>query len=382
MAYIRTRQRAGGPQYSVCWRDPDGKQTSLTFPSQREAENCRRMVEANGGSLTATLGALESLAKNVPTLTDMLKIHIDGQPSITERSRADYRRDAKRHIEPYLGWRPVDQITEAHVNEWLKTLAATELADKTIANIHGLLSSTMNTAKRAKYRLDNPSEGKKLPRRREHLKEESVYLTPAEWAVLDKEIGNRLDGHYQLMFRTIMATGMRWGEAVALPVSALHFEPSAVVIHITRASRRDEESRAYIGPTKTKMSRRLIRVDSQVADELRAHVATKDWDDLVFRSRTGAAVSHSNVRSRVWVPAVTAAQDRAKHGAAALRGAPRIHDLRHSYASWLIAGGTDLMTVQRNLGHESIVTTTAVYGHLMQAPQKAAAEAIGRAMAW
>jgi integrase len=43
---------------------------------------------------------------------------------------------------------------------------------------------------------------------------------------------------------------------------------------------------------------------------------------------------------------------------------PRIHDLRHSYASWLIHGGVPLPVIQQTLGHESITTTIGTYGHL------------------
>jgi len=43
----------------------------------------------------------------------------------------------------------------------------------------------------------------------------------------------------------------------------------------------------------------------------------------------------------------------------------RIHDLRHTHASWLIAAGRPLPSIQRRLGHESITTTVDTYGHLM-----------------
>lgn len=42
----------------------------------------------------------------------------------------------------------------------------------------------------------------------------------------------------------------------------------------------------------------------------------------------------------------------------------RLHDLRHFYASGLIAAGCDVVTVQRALGHAKATTTLATYSHL------------------
>jgi integrase len=42
----------------------------------------------------------------------------------------------------------------------------------------------------------------------------------------------------------------------------------------------------------------------------------------------------------------------------------RLHDLRHFYASGLIAAGCDVVTVQRALGHSKATTTPDTYAHL------------------
>jgi integrase len=42
----------------------------------------------------------------------------------------------------------------------------------------------------------------------------------------------------------------------------------------------------------------------------------------------------------------------------------RLHDLRHFYASGLIAAGCDVVTVQRALGHSSAAITLTTYSHL------------------
>lgn len=45
---------------------------------------------------------------------------------------------------------------------------------------------------------------------------------------------------------------------------------------------------------------------------------------------------------------------------------PRIHDLRHTHTSWLIAGKVPPPVIQARLGHESITTTVDRYGHLLE----------------
>ena len=40
---------------------------------------------------------------------------------------------------------------------------------------------------------------------------------------------------------------------------------------------------------------------------------------------------------------------------------PRVHDLRHTHASWLVASGLPLSYVQERMGHESINTTISTY---------------------
>jgi integrase len=59
----------------------------------------------------------------------------------------------------------------------------------------------------------------------------------------------------------------------------------------------------------------------------------------------------------------------------------RLHDLRHSSASILIARGVDMKRVSDRLGHSGIAITADTYGHLFVDGQAAAAEAIDSVIA-
>jgi len=59
---------------------------------------------------------------------------------------------------------------------------------------------------------------------------------------------------------------------------------------------------------------------------------------------------------------------------------PRIHDLRHTCASWMVMAAVPMPVVQQHLGHESINTTISLYTHLDRRSMEAAAVAIGQAL--
>lgn len=68
----------------------------------------------------------------------------------------------------------------------------------------------------------------------------------------------------------------------------------------------------------------------------------------VPRPEVDPHVSRHSFRKQVWYPA---------NAAAGLVPRPRVHDLRHTNASWMIAGGADLQTVRERLGHASLRAT-------------------------
>jgi integrase len=90
-----------------------------------------------------------------------------------------------------------------------------------------------------------------------------------------------------------------------------------------------------------------------------------------------------NFRANVWTPAVErtwpSKDENGKPISDAMR--PRIHDLRHTCASWLIQAGRPLPAVQAHLGHESITTTVGVYRHLDRSSGQGNADAIGAMLA-
>jgi integrase len=91
--------------------------------------------------------------------------------------------------------------------------------------------------------------------------------------------------------------------------------------------------------------------------------------DLVFVGpKSGKHLWYGRFRTTYWEPAIDKATDVKlcrSLGLTPLSRRPRLHDLRHSHASWLIAAGIPLPYIQVRLGHEKITTTVDTYGHLV-----------------
>lgn len=90
----------------------------------------------------------------------------------------------------------------------------------------------------------------------------------------------------------------------------------------------------------------------------------KETPDWVFATSAGTPIDPDDFRSRVWPRLL------AKAGLRAIR----IHDLRHTYASLLIAQGESLAYIRDQMGHYSIRVTVDTYGHLVPGGNKAAVD--------
>ena len=111
---------------------------------------------------------------------------------------------------------------------------------------------------------------------------------------------------------------------------------------------------------------RSVQIDEATCQLLQAHIDANDLKDdgLLFTSSAGTALSRNNFRTKFWVPAVTAAK---------VQHTVTFHNLRAAHASWLLAGGADIIVVQEHLGHKRITTTQQYTGTLPDAGDRALA---------
>ncbi len=370
MASIRQRQRKNGTTaHTVVWRENGhGKETSETFDDAHQATLLRDYLNQNGQSYALATEAFKLSRAQGPTMAEACETHVAGLTGVYDRTRADYRRDIRLHILPYFGNIRAGQITRKHVKGWVNSMQAAGVAPKSIANYHGLLSAIMNTCIDDEVRTTNPCKGVRLPER-DMSTSDTGFIEPEEYATILAAIPQQ----WRPVAEVLAGTGMRWSEMAALDVADYRPKATPPFLSVTKAVKRDAHNGHYIGNPKTRRANREVTISDHLAAILTPLVKGRAPNEPLLLSPTGKRVSYAYFQAKVWTPAVDKAMRAKKHR---LKIKAKIHTLRHSHGSWLLNAGVDLFTVQRRLGHESITTTTAIYGHIGQRAERLAATAI------
>jgi integrase len=377
VASIRERPTADGkPRFVVQYRH-NGKQRTETLTRRRDAEKIRDLINALGPDEALQRIHGSNAVGTMPTVAEWLTKHIDDLTGVTDRTRQDYRRLADKHIAPTLGPLDLDEVSTADVAKWANHLERAVSA-KTIANLRALLSAAFGYAVEHGHRGDNPARRLRRSRAGEHERADMVCLTPQEFA----HLRSLLPEPWQPFVTLLAGTGMRFGEAVALEVGDVDLLAETPIVRVTKALKRIPGG-FEIGPPKSSKSRRTISLSQDLVDVLVPLVA-RDRKDTLFTTSDGYPVRHSNFYNRTWAPTVAKfAGDRVVDDKK-IRGdgkRPRIHDLRHTHASWLISRGVHLEVIRDRLGHESITTTSGVYSHLMPDQHRQTAAALAGLLA-
>lgn len=362
----RFRTRSDGSTYTQVRFRVHGKQTSVSFNDHAEALAFDDLIAKVGAAKALEITRIVVAHDNALTVGQWLKHHNEHLTGVEAGTMVRYKSYAE-HDFALIEDIPLAALTADDVAGWMNNLRNRDgktPSGKTVANKHGYLAGALNAAVARGHIKSNPCDGVKLPR---WHREEMCFLEPDEYAIMR----NSVSEYWRPLCDFLVMSGARWSEATALKPSDV--DRSTGTVRISRAWKTGGGGYS-LGLPKTKMSIRTINVGAVVLDQLDY---TGEW--LFTNSGRGRRNSDGVVRihsfhPNVWAPALVRAKESGLHKQ------PRVHDLRHTCASWLIAAGRPLPAVQQHLGHESILTTVGVYGHLDRSSGQGNAEALTAAL--
>lgn len=269
-----------------------------------------------------------------------------------KRSTCDrYDTMLKHHLLRRWGSRCIDTIGPADVAQFKAAQVDAGLSKKTVNNQLGLLSSMLHRAQEW-GQLPRVPKIKlfKLPRPKDReyrwiSREEADQLVAAAW------------GYWPAMFTVALNTGLRMGELQALRWSDVDLRRRRLVV------RRSWWDGTFDTPKSGK--NREIPLNAQAVDALESHPRMLRCE-LVFHTSSGNVIDKPDMNKGLWRVCKAAGLERFSW-----------HTTRHTFASWLVAAGVPLRTVQQLLGH-STITMTERYAHVAPASEVEAVAALDR----
>jgi integrase len=269
----------------------------------------------------------------------------------------------KLHLIPALGNVPLQKLTARDVQQLYSKLQE-RLSAGRVKNLHVLLHKALKHAMEDNLVRENVCDRVTLPRMET---DERPVLTQAQARLL---VQAAKETRLETLLTVVVTTGMRHGELRALRWQDVDLDKKE--IHVRYSSGWVPGYGNVQSEPKTKKGRRTIALHPFVVEALRSHrteqleqrlKAGAAWQDhdLVFPGRTGNYFNRPTLYKNF-------------HKILAKAGLPRIrlHDLRHSAATILLAMGVNIRVVQEILGHSSISITLGIYGHVLPGMQEEA----------
>ncbi|RBY90011.1 site-specific integrase [Blastococcus sp. TF02A-26] len=264
---------------------------------------------------------------------------------------------------------PMRQIRTSHVQQWVKAMSQpaggrrTGLAPSTIRTRYNYVHMALRAAVVDRIIKADPSAGVPLPRARK---------AAAAMTIPDvEEVGRALDVA-PTWFRPFIAVcafaGLRLGEAAGLRVQDVDFLRRTISVR-HQLQGETNSSTELVAPKFG--SERVVYIPGELVTLLADHVRRTGAQQEDWLVANGRLPLNRNSAGHQW---------RQIRKAGELDGYT-LHDLRHFYASGLIASGCDVVTVQRALGHSSATITLGVYSHLWPTAEDRTRSAAGDLMA-
>lgn len=305
----------------------------------------------------------------------------DWLAEVSGQIKADTARGYSIHIEtwiiPVIGSVPLTDLTPRSIRQVRDHVIAKGRSPRTAAGVLLTLRSAIRQAVNDGLLSRNVADSVKPPRKLTRL---PVATTPDEArAIIAAFAGHRLEA----LVTVAIGTGLRQSELLGLRWRDL----DGGRLRITGSVRpvpREGISGYTLQRSSEAKTRRSIRtlelpdfVIAALEAERRRQAAAGTISPYIFT--TAGRRDHAGEAVFLDPRNVT----KSFQQQLAVAGLPRIrfHDLRHAYATLMLAAGVPLRVIQEALGHTSIATTAAVYAHVLPALQKDAAQKLDEALA-
>lgn len=344
--FVLECRASGGRTYYLRYQDQGGRQKQhkigrfqdVPFAQAKKAAERLRSEVVLGGDP----GAQKALAKSIPLYSELSAMHLD-HAKLHLRSYSDIESCMRRHIVPKWGKARLTDINSRAVAQWLSEKRAEGLAPASVEKLRVILGRSFELGSRWDVPGSDKNPARGIPRKPLNNARER-FLSAEEAARLRVHVAKSKNPQLQHIVGLLLLTGARLRELLD-----------------ARWENVDLERRSWLIPTSKTGKPRHVPLPAAAVAIVEALPRYKDCPWLVPNPDTlkpYVSIKHG------WQEAIRRAK---------LPGL-RLHDLRHSAASFMVNSGVDLFAVGKVLGHASYQSTQR-YSHLASDTLRAAVEA-------
>lgn len=315
------------------------------FKTKKEANTAYLEYLQNHESDNDVTEDLESNQITFPMLYQ--QYHAHAKSNLKDSSVRDLESCANGKLLPFFGDKKIRDIKPIEIVQWQNSLT---YSHKYKMKLRYFMQQIFGFGEKY-YDLPNPMEKVDAPKNREIKKEMDV------WSYEDlQKFLPAVDGDtYRLFFEALYITGCRKGEMLAIGINDVDLKNNYLSISKSITTRAEDVSWKITTP-KTESSIRKIYIPHDLAERLH-----EEWS-----KEKGTFVFGGNS------PLKATSIERRMKKACEITGVKkiRIHDLRHSCASFLISNGVSILAVSKRLGHATTQQTLDTYSHMTPSDQE------------
>ena len=334
--------------FSYSWIDNNGKKQrykSKLYKEKKECSKAEMKFALSVGNLSDEILTFEQLS--VPYMENK-KSH----NKITSYKKIESQ---MKYILSQLGNIKVSRLTVDQYQRFLTFLDSRNLSAKT-KNKYVMVVKEMIEFGRKRYNLytDVPDKFDKYTD--QSGKKEMKFLTKDEFNQFISVVD---DPQFHRLYTTLFFCGFRLGERNAITWNDVNFQNNTITINKTVTTKLKVDGEYYVSTPKTRSSYRILPMVDIVIEELKSLLER-------FKMARGFTPEWYVFGGYKPIPESTIQAATKKYFKAAGLEPIRLHDFRHSCASYLInnLGCDNIMLISKYLGHGDIQMTLNTYSHL------------------
>ena len=332
--FILERRTSGKGTYYLRYNDLSGRQRQHKIggvddvtcaAARKKAQELRSEVVMGGDP-----GAKKALAKSIPLYSELAAKHLESFKS--RKSYEDVESVMRVHILPRWGKTRLTDMNSRAVAQWLGEKRAQGLAPASVEKIRVILGRSFVLGASWDITGTDKNPARNIPRAPIQNARER-FLTPEETVRLKAAVVASQNTQLQHIVGLLLLTGARLRELL-----------DAKIEHV------DVERRSWFIPTSKTGRSRHVPLSTPALAIIEKLPRFKNCPYLVPNPDT--KLPYVSIKG-AWGTAIKEAK---------LPGL-RLHDLRHSAASFMVNSGVDLFAVGKVLGHANYQSTQR-YSHL------------------